>query len=245
LVNITNAGQLGGGFRHYAGLLPTTPGDGDSRARASVRYFHVASTNAAAMFRGDIMNIADADTTPVAGGADLPQNISSPSASVIVGGGGGSGLGNTSMAPNVARWAPGDTTNVIAGVCVGFGPITLYQAKNGFQYLPAATEAWVAVETDPAVEMAITVPTVPGTAFNLQLMGKGADVQANAPQQSVRFGISGVSLNPASIANTATLPLRILNSGKQIGNEPTLPGFVANVMFNQARHWRGSAGYTV
>lgn len=244
MVNIVNAGQLGGGFRHYSGLLPVVPGDGDSQARASVRYFHVASTNAVAMFRGDIMNISDADTTPVAGGADMPYNISAPSASVIVGNGGGTGLGNASMAPNVARWAPGDTTNVIAGVCVGFGPITLYQAKNGFQYLPAATEAWVAVETDPAVEMAITVPTVPGTPFNQLLMHFGIDVQANAGQQSTRFGISGVSLNPATAALTATLPLRILNSGMQIGNDPTAVGFVAQVAFNQARHWRGSGGFT-
>ncbi len=244
MVNIVNAGQLGGGFRHYAGLLPVVPGDGDSHARASVRIFHVAATNAAAIFRGDILNISDADTVPASGGADLPTNISAPSASVVVGNGGGSGLGNASMAPNVARWAPGDTTNVIAGVCVGFGPITLYQAKNGFQYTPAATEAWVFVETDPAVEMAVTMPTVPGTAFNLQLMHFGVDVQANAPFQSTRFGISGLSLNPATLANTATLPLRILNSGEQIGNDPTAAGFVAKVMFNQTRHWRGSGGFT-
>jgi hypothetical protein len=245
MVNIVNATALGGGFRHYNGLLPVTPGDGNPHARASVRYFHVAATSAVAMFRGDIVNIADADTLPVAGGADLPQNISAPSASVVIGNGGGSGLGNTAMAPNVARWAPGDTTNVIAGVVVGFGPITLYQAKNGFQYLPALTEAWAAVETDEQVEMDITMPTVPGTAFNLQLMSKGVDVQANAAQQSTRFGQSGVSLNPATIANTATLPLRILNSGWQIGNDTLAAGFVARVMFNQSRHFRGSAGFTV
>ena len=84
-------------------------------------------------------------------------------------------------------------------------------AKNGFQYIPASTEAWVAVETDPDVEMYATVPTVPGTAFNLNL-NSGADVKANAGFQSARFGISGVSLDPA-IALTATLPLRILSSG--------------------------------
>lgn len=244
MVNIVNQGTLGGGFRHYSGLLPVVPGDGGSQSRASVRAFHVASTNASAMFRGDIMNISDADTTPAAGGADLPANISAPSASVVIGNGGGSGLGNTSMAPNVARWAPGDTTNVIAGVCVGFGPITLYQAKNGFQYIPAATEAWVFVETDPDVEMDITMPTVPGTALNLQLMSKGIDVQANAGQQSTRFGISGLSLNPATIATTATLPLRILNSGWQIGNDTLAAGFVTRVCFNKSRHWRGGGGFT-
>lgn len=241
MVNIVNFGQVGGGFRHYSGLLPANPLSA-AQASASVRIFHVAAANAAAIFRGDIITLADAAHV-TQGGADLPANISAPSASVVIGSGGGSGLGNSSIAPNIARWVPGDTTSVIAGLCVGFGPITLYQAKNGFQYIPATTEAWVFVETDEQIEMSITVPTVPGTAFNLQLMNKAADVQANAGQQSTRFGISGLSLNPA-IATTSTLPLRILSSGEQIGNDPTAAGFVAKVMFNQSRHFRGGGGFT-
>lgn len=240
MVNIVNANNSPniGGFSHYHGLLPVYPGAGDSAARASVLPFHIPSANAAALFRGDIVVWASgAIGTP--GGGDLPENISAPSASVVIGNGGGSGLGNASMAPNITRWVPGDTTSVIAGVLVGWGPITLYMAKNGFQYIPATTEAWAFVETDPEVEMAITVPTVPGTAFNLLLMD-GADVQANAGFQSTRFGVSGVSLNP-TIAATATLPLRVLSSGMQIGNDPTATGFVANVTFNKGRHWRGYA----
>lgn len=237
-MQIVNQGILGGGFRHYSGLLPVHPGDGASQAQSSVKIFHVPAANAAAMFRGDILTWLGSGNN---GGGDYPQNISAPSNSVVIGNGGGSGLGNQSEAPNVGRWAPGDTTSVIAGVCVGFGPITLYMAKNGFQYIPAATEAWVFVETDPQTEMDITVPTVPGTAFNL-LLGDGADVQANAGFQSTRFGISGVSLNPA-IASTSTLPLRVLASGNQIGNDPTSAGFVAHVMFNQSRHYRGGAGF--
>lgn len=237
IVNQPNNPNIGG-FRHYSGLLPVQPGDGGSQAKASVRIFHISATNAAAIFRGDI---AIWDVGADKGGGDLPANISAPSASVVIGNGGGSGLGNASMAPNMSRWTPGDTTSVIAGCVVGFGPITLYMAKNGFQYVPATTEAWAFVETDDQLEMAITVPTVPGTAFNL-LLGDGADVQANAGQQSTRFGISGLSLNPA-IANTSTLPLRVLSSGMQIGNDPTSAGFVANVMFNQSRHFRGGAGF--
>lgn len=239
MVNIVNQSAASiGGFRHYSGLLPVQPGDGASPAQASVRIFHVSTTNAAAIFRGDI---AIWDVGGDKGGGDYPQNISAPSASVVIGNGGGSGLGNQSMAPNISRWTPADTTSVIAGVVVGFGPITLYMAKNGFQFIPATTEAWVFVETDSLVEMAITVPTVPGTAFNL-LLGDGADVQANAGFQSTRFGISGLSLNPA-IANTATLPLRVLYAGQQIGNDPTQPGFVAGVTFNQSRHYRGGGGF--
>ena len=70
MVNIVNAGRLGGGFRHYAGLLPVNPGDGDVN-NASVRVFHIPSANAAAIFRGDIVVMASgAIGTP--GGADLP-----------------------------------------------------------------------------------------------------------------------------------------------------------------------------
>lgn len=241
MVNIVNSTVLGGGFRHYSGLVPVNLGSGDP-SHASVRIFHVPASNAAAIFRGDIL-VASSAAIGVQGGGDLPTNISAPSASVVVGGGGGSGLGNQSIAPNVTRWVPGDvaTTSIIVGVCVGFGPITLYQAKNGFQYIPATTEAWVAVETDPDVECYITVPTVPGTAFNLNL-NSGADVQANAGQQSARFGTSGVSLNP-TIALTATLPLRVLSSGEMIGNDPTAAGFIAKVRFNHTRHFRGSGAF--
>jgi hypothetical protein len=237
VVNIVNAGTLGGGFRAYSGLLPVTPMNGGPQAQASVRIFHVPAANAAAIFRGDIAVFASS-AIGTQGAGDLPANISAPSASVVIGNGGGSGLGNQSMAPNATRWVPGDTTSVIAGVVVGFGPITLYMAKNGFQYVPASTEAWLSIETDPDMEMSVTVPTVPGTAFNL-LLNDGADVQANAGFQSTRFGISGVSLNPA-LASTSTLPLRVLSSGMQIGNDPTAAGFVANVMFNKTRHFRGT-----
>lgn len=241
MANFLNQSATGiGGFRHYSGLLPAVLGGGDPH-HASVIPMAVPAANAAAIFRGDIMVFGGA-TVGNQGAADLPTNISAPSTSVVIGNGGGSGLGNASMAPNVIRWTPGDTattTSIIAGVCVGFGPITLYMSKNGFQYIPASTQAWVWVETDPDVEMYITVPTVPGTAFNL-LLNDGADVQANAAFQSTRFGISGVSLNPA-IAATATLPLRVMSSGNQIGNDPTAAGFVAKVMFNRARHWKGTA----
>ena len=233
-----------GGFRHYSGLLPANPGDGGSQSQASVRRFHVAVTNAAAIFRGDIVTFADG-SHGVPGAADLPQNIAPPSATpatTVIGNGGGSGLGNPAMAPNAARWVPGDTTSVIAGVCVGFGDITLYMAKNGFQFVPATFEAWLSVETDPQVECTITMPTVPGGTLALTL-GEGIDVQANAGFQQTRFGISGLSLNASTIATTATLPLRLLNAGNQIGNDVTALGSVARVMFNQARHFRGGAPF--
>jgi len=230
-----------GGFRHYSGLLPANPGDGGPQAQASVKAFHVAATNAAAIFRGDIAVIADSGHG-VQGGGDFPFNISAPSASVVIGNGGGSGLGNQSMAPNITRYVPGDTTGIFAGVVVGF-MMTLYMAKNGFQYIPANTEAWCFVDTDPQLEMYATVPTVPGTAFNQLLMG-GADVKANAGFQATRFGVSGVSIDPASFANTSTLPLRVIGSGEVIGNDPTQAGFVAKVQFNQSRHYRGGGGFT-
>lgn len=241
MVNIVNQSALSiGGFRHYSGLLPTNPMDGDGNSRASARLFAVPAANVSAIFRGDIAIFATAtDQTANQGGSDIIPNIAAPSTDVVVGGGGGSLLGNASIAPNIARYVPANTTGIIAGVVVGFGPISLYMAKNGFQFIPALTRAWVYVETDPDVEMAITMPTVPGTAFNLLLNGP-ADVQANAGFQSTRFGISGLSLNP-TMAQTATFPLRVLDSGNQIGNDPTAAGFVANVMFSKIRHFRGTA----
>lgn len=242
MTNIVNAGTLGGGFRHYSGLLPAVPGDGNAVAQASVRVFHIPASNAAAIFRGDIAVWASG-SIGVQGAADYPFNIGSPStSSVVIGNGGGTLLGNQSEAPNISRWVPGDTTSVIAGVVVGWGPITLYQAKNSFQYAPASTECWAFVETDPLVVMTATVPTVPGTAYNL-LLGGGADVKANAAQQSTRFGISGVSLDPSTFQTTSTLPLRLLNSSEQIGNDPTSAGFVAEVQFNQSRHYKAGAGF--
>lgn len=240
-MQIVNQPVLGGGFKHYSGLLPTTPGDGGPHAQASVRPFHIAATNALAIFRGDIVVINSA-SIGVQGAGDLIPNIGAPGG-LVVGNGGGSLLGNASMAANISRWVPGDTTSVIAGIVVGWGPISLYMAKNGFQYVPASTEAWAFVETDPELYMVATMPTVPGTAFNLDL-NSGIDVKANAGFQSTRFGISGMSLDPATIALTATLPLRIMNSSEQIGNDPTSAGFVTQVMFNQSRHWRGGAGFT-
>lgn len=237
---LNQSAQSIGGFRHYSGLLPCINGAGDP-FNASVRVFHIPPTNAAALFRGDIA-VLSSGSIGVQGGGDLPANISAPSASVVIGNGGGSGLGNASIAPNMTRWVPGDTTSVIAGLVVGWGPPTLYQAKNGFQFAPALTECWAFVETDPQLEMYATVPTVPGTAFNLLLMG-GADVKANAGFQATRFGVSGVSLDPATFANTATLPLRLLGSGEQIGNDPTAAGFVAKVTFNRTRHWSGTGGF--
>lgn len=234
MVNIVNAGQLGGGFRHYSGLLPANLGSGDPH-HASVRVFHVPAANAAAIFRGDIVTI---NTAGVAGG-DLPANIAAPSASVVIGNGGGSGLGNRLMAPDVARHNAGALAAglLIAGVVVGFGPITLYQAKNGFQYLPAATEAWLFVETDPGVEMTITQPVVqPATP-----LGTYWDILDNAPQRSTRFGISGMSLAAAPNATARQTILQLVGSGEQIGNDVAATGNVAKVRFNPGLHFR-SAG---
>lgn len=234
-MQIVNQTVLGGGFRHYSGLLPAINGAGDPH-HASVRLFHMPAADANAIFRGDIAVVASS-SIGTQGGGDNPANIAPPaaSASSVIGNGGGSGLGNQSIAPNITRWAPGDTTSLIAGAVVGFGPITLYMAKNGFQYRPASFEAWAWVETDPAMEFTATMPAVPSSAFNLELMA-GIDVKANAGFQQTRFGISGLSLDQTTIATTSTLPLRILSSGEQIGNDPTSAGFVAKVTFNKGRH---------
>jgi hypothetical protein len=59
VVNIVNQSQLGGGFRHYSGLLPAVPGDGDSQALLRPLDSVLQRPTRAAMFRGDIAVIAD------------------------------------------------------------------------------------------------------------------------------------------------------------------------------------------
>lgn len=220
-----------GGFRHYSGLLPVQSNLGDRRT--SIRIFHLPTTEGNAVFRGDIVTIANASS-----GADLPANISAPSASVVIGNGGGSGLGNAGIAPNVARYAPGTNLTVagpkVAGVVVGFGPITLYMAKNGYQYRPANQEAWVFVDTDADLEMYVTQPTANVDQTNLFAR---FDVAANAGFQSTRFGISGLSMAGA-VLNTA--PLQLLSTGEQIGNDPTAAGSVARVKFHPSVHMNGN-----
>lgn len=232
MVNIVNAGTLGGGFRHYSGLLPAHLGSGDPHG-ASVELFHVPSSNAAAIFRGDIVTLTNAST-----GGDLPANIAAPSPSVIIGNGGGSGLGNPAIAKDVARLAPAQAAAagvMIAGVVVGFA-FTLYTAKNGYQYIPAGQESWVLVDTDPNIRMYITQPVAGQSTANL---GAFYDILANAGQQSLRFGKSGVSL-AAAPGTAGVAPLRLISSGLQIGNDVSAVGNVAEVMFNPGRHFRTS-----
>lgn len=240
-MQIVNQPVLGGGFRHYSGLLPDINGAGDA-FHSSVRIFAMPAADATNMFRGDIVvSASGAIGTP--GGADLPANIGPPVTGLsVIGNGGGSLLGNGSIAPNIARWVPGDTTSLIVGSIVGWGPVTLFMAKNGFQYRPASTQAWAFVETDPDMEFAITMPTVPAPNF-AGTLNDGYDVQANAGFQATRFGISGVSLNPGSVNTTSTLPLRLLNSDFQIGNDPTSVGAVAKVTFNKTRHYKGTGAF--
>ena len=71
-------------------------GQGDTDF-ASVRIFHVPAANAAAIFRGDIIVMAQLERVQLVsqGGGDMPYNVTAPSASVVIGGGGGTGLGNT------------------------------------------------------------------------------------------------------------------------------------------------------
>src|SRR6478752_4451848 len=90
MTNIVNYGTLGGGFKHFSGLVPVNLGSGDVD-HASVKIFHMPSANGVATYRGDIIVSASA-SIGTQGGADLPENISAPSASVVIGNGGGSGL---------------------------------------------------------------------------------------------------------------------------------------------------------
>ena len=99
---IVNQTVLGGGFRHYSGLLPAVLGGGDP-FHASVDLFAVPAANAAAIYRGDIVVFAFA-SIGTQGGSDIIPNIGPPAAAApVIGNAGGSQLGNASIAPNISR----------------------------------------------------------------------------------------------------------------------------------------------
>jgi hypothetical protein len=227
-----------GGFRHWSGLW--TPGSRSGNVQsATIMDFNVPAGNASAIFRGDIVGILGT------GGSDQYFNNYAF---------GGAPVGNPAITANVGLISPGDTTSIFVGVVVGF-ELTLQMAKLGFPAIPASstTNTTVHVETDPLVVMAITAggTTLPTNGWAASI-GAGVDLLArNTTYQSLSFGISGSSIDPTTVGNTATLPLRILGSEAGISNDvtdapvtsgaSTVGNPVIRVGFNQTRHMFGTA----
>jgi hypothetical protein len=228
-----------GAFRHWAGLQLASGFVKNSGFDAPWRIFHVPSGNASAIFRGDIVKLLGT------GGGDIYQDRFDF---------GGNAVGNPAFLGDVGLYAPGDTASVLAGVVVGF-ELTLFGAKNGQQYLPATTEGWVRVCVDPDAEFFVTAAnTALPTGGWAAAIGAGIEMRAaNTAYQSTRYGISGRAVDPAGVAVTATLPLRVMGAPIGINNDvvdaPTGTNDAAqsgnpviSVCFNRARHLFGSGG---
>jgi hypothetical protein len=216
---------IAGGFKHYQGLIPLNNGSGDPN-HATYRYLHVPSSEANDIYRGDV--VVQLGT----GAGDMPTLDRMPP-----------GLSNAAIAMDVGLMAVGSTTTVIAGVVIGFG-LTPSAVKNGYQYRPASTDAWVLVDTDPDVVMAATLTTALAAAD----IGRGLDFAArNATFTSTRFGQSGTALDGTSINTTATLPFRLDRAleglGNVIGTANSVQLPIAVVRFNKTRHLYGTGAF--
>lgn len=229
---LTQRGPLGA-FRHWQGLRLSDSFAGDVN-HSNTRVFNVPSSNASAIFRGDLVYFVGAT------GDDLYQDQFTF---------GGPQFGNNAWSPQVALYAPGDTTHVLAGVVVGF-ELTLAAAKASQNYLPASQEGWVRVCVDPNAIYYVTSGgvAIPAGGWSANV-GAGIDMlAANTTYQSLKLGQSGRSVDPTTVGTTTTLPLKITGVPylplDDITNAPTgTPGStmdnnpVIAVTLNNARHF--------
>jgi hypothetical protein len=243
LISGTNR-QPTGGFKHWSGFQPFSANSGDP-FHASVRNFHVPPTNSAAIFRGDPVLLLGTADSALTFGNSLYQN-QYPN--------GGAPVGNIAETGDVGGYTAGNTSGVFAGVVVGW-ELTLAAAKNGQPFIPAGVEAWLHVETDPLAEFYVTAggATLPTGGWPAAI-GAGIDTLANnTAYQSTKFGISGLSIDPTTVAATSTLPFRILSAPVGINNDVTdaptgtTPNFIGNpvirVQFNQTRHMMSASAF--
>jgi hypothetical protein len=204
------------------GLRPVNLIGGQPYAGA-IREFRVASNNAAAIFNGDLVQLSS---------AGLPSAVTSTPVAVKI--------------PSTSA----DATAGIVGVCVGARYVnggTKQPLWN--QFLPANTitnggsDVWVQVVDDPDALFRIQAVNALGT-FNSGTNGSGwpgaIGKNANlgfATAGSTTTGNSGVNLiigtNGASLAATATLPIRIIDIVKGTESD-TYPEFI--VKFNVGVH---------
>lgn len=134
---------------------------------------------------------------------------------------GGFGIGIQSVVPAAA----GDA---IMGVVVGFAvnPLNL----NTPQYRTASTGRYVLVSDDP--NQVYEVQTSNGT-LGVADVGLNANIAAGAG--STTTGASGYTLDVATAAVTATLPLRIVGFSQRVDNDPTSANAKVLVKINNSQ----------
>ncbi len=117
------------------------------------------------------------------------------------------------LALGVQSVVPAAATDAILGVVVGFAtnPLNL----NTPQYRAASTGRYVLVSDDP--NQIYEVQTSNGT-LGVADVGLNANIAVAAGSTTV--GTSGYTLDVATAAVTATLPLRIVGFSQRVDNEP-------------------------
>lgn len=138
---------------------------------------------------------------------------------------------NGQVNPTVAQSAAADK---VTGVVIGFDPSRTYENQL---YRTASTLRDVYVLDDPYAEFEIQAS---GT-FTVTMIGSNADIVVNAGDTAT--GVSGMALDVTTVANTATLPLRITGISRQIKNEVGDYTILKCIMNYNA--WKNTTGLAV
>jgi hypothetical protein len=141
---------------------------------------------------------------------------------------GGKGLGIQSVVPAGAA-------DAILGVVVGFAVAP--GVLDTPQYRAASTGRYVLVVDDPAV--LFEVQTSNGT-LGVTDVGLNAAIAAGAGSTST--GSSGVTLDVATAATTATLPLKIVGFTQRVDNDNTSANAKVIVKINSFQLANATAG---
>lgn len=132
------------------------------------------------------------------------------------------------MATGVQSVVPAAAGDAILGVVVGFAinPLNL----NTPQYRAASTGRYVLVSDDP--NQIYEVQTSNGT---LGVADVGLNASIAVAAGSTTTGSSGVTLDVATAATTATLALRIVGFSQRVDNDPTSANAKVLVKINNSQ----------
>lgn len=197
------------------GLVPVTNLTGDVH-HSGIQIGHIPASNAVDLYVGDLVKLTGtgAGALPVFSGSQPGGGVDDPDFQTAYSG----------SYPDIAIHLAGDTSDVW-GVIVGFEYDGDLQ-KQGIKYTPAGVERLARVATDPAM-----VYHIPASAALTALhAGANADVTTRAP--SKLYGGPGTYLDTTTVANTATLPLRLLGPALEPGNNPAVAYALWRVKLN-------------
>lgn len=138
-------------------------------------------------------------------------------------------------ATGIATVVPAGVGDPILGVVVGFmvNPLNL----NTPQFRAASTGRYVLVSDDPNGYFEVQVS---GGVLPFSAIGLNANIAAGAG--STATGSSGVTLDAASAATTATLPLKIIGFSQRVDNDNTSANAKVIVKINNSQLANASVG---